>query len=57
MELSLLETNNPPTDSSNGWVILGLMVFVVGILGSVGFFFKQKVLRYRHPERQKIKPV
>ena len=56
MELSLLETNNPPTDS-NGWVILGLMVFVVGILGSVGFFFKQKVIRYRHPERQKIKSV
>ena len=50
MDLSLLETNNPPTDS-NGWVILGLIVFVVGILGSRGFFFKEKIIKYSHLDR------
>ena len=46
MYLRTLETNNPPT-GGNGWVILGLIVFVVGILGSGGFFFKEKIIRYR----------
>ena len=46
MDLRTLETNNPPT-GGNGWVILGLIVFVVGILGSGGFFFKEKIIRYR----------
>ena len=50
MDLSLLETNNPPTDS-NGWVILGLIRFFVGILGSGGFFFKEKIIRYSHLDR------
>ena len=45
MSLNILETNNPPVESGNGWVVLFLMVVVVGILGSAGFFYKQKVVR------------
>ena len=45
MALNVLETNNPPTDSGNGWIILFLMVVVVGIMGSTGFFYKHKVVR------------
>ena len=46
MGLKSLETNDPPTDG-NGWVIFCLIVFFVRILGSVGFFFKEKIIRYR----------
>ena len=46
MDLRTLETNYPPT-GGNGWVIFGLIVFFVGILGSGGFFFKEKIITYR----------
>ena len=56
MDLKSLETNNPLT-GGNGWVIFGLIVFFVGILGSEGFFFKEKIIRYRVTWIDKIKSV
>ena len=50
--LKSLETNDPPTDGS-GWVVFGLIVFFVGILGSAGFFFKERIIRYRVTWRDK----
>ena len=44
--LKSLETNDPPTDG-NGWVVFGLIIFFLGILGSAGFFFKENIIRYR----------
>ena len=41
--LSVLETNNPPVGGVNGMLLLVLTVVGLAILGSAGFFFKQKV--------------
>ena len=50
--LRTLETNDPPTDG-NGWVIFGLIIFCFAILGSVGFFFKERIIRYKVTRQDK----
>ena len=49
MPLNVLETNNPPVGGGNGMVLLFLTVVGLAILGSAGFFFKQKVAGWEYP--------
>ena len=44
LNLRTLDTNSPPTDG-NGWLLLFLTIFGGAILISVGWFFKERVIR------------
>ena len=50
--LRTLETNDPPTNG-NGWVIFCLIIFCFTILVSVGFFFKERIIRYKVTRQDK----